>query len=156
MSDCTLGVTLSGDHRDVSWLLLPLMREERRWDRGVLTLTRYVYVPAFWGAFLQKIWYSGWWIFIRDERVQTEKFGVFGANSCKEPQFGQNWVLFYSKWYTDGWVIGQKLVWGKLNFPGSAGTFWQKYPPPRDKRWGWKEVDALFCFLMIWFQKLLW
>ena len=27
----------------------------------------------------------------------------------KSTQFGQNWVLFYRKWYTDGWIIGWKI-----------------------------------------------
>ena len=30
--------------------------------------------------------------------------------------FGQNWVLFFQKWYTDGWEIGQKTAIEKVRF----------------------------------------
>ena len=34
----------------------------------------------------------------------------------KSTQFEQNWVLFYWKWYTNGWVIGRKIGIEKVRF----------------------------------------
>ena len=33
----------------------------------------------------------------------------FGQIIVKSTQFDQNWVLFFRKWYTDGWEIWQKI-----------------------------------------------
>ena len=37
-----------------------------------------------------------------------ENWVYFEQIIVKSTQFGQNWVLFYLKWYTNGWVIGRK------------------------------------------------
>ena len=59
----------------------------------------YVYVPAFWGAFLQ-IWYS----VITDRGFSSEtkepklhKLGVFWANYCKKHPFWSKLDAFFSK-----------------------------------------------------------
>ena len=59
---------------------------------------------------------------------KLRKLGVFWANYfniVKSTQFGQNWVLFFRKWYTDGSVWNwakKKKVQRKSDFRGPAGT----------------------------------
>ena len=36
-------------------------------------------------------------------------FFFFFLPNVKSTQFGQNWVLFFRKWYIDGWEIRQKI-----------------------------------------------
>ena len=58
----------------------------------------------------------------------------FEQKIVKSTQFGQNWVLFYRKRYTDGWVIGPEIGIEKVKFSRFGRLthirFWQKYPPP--------------------------
>ena len=57
----------------------------------------------------------------------------FGQIIVKSIQFGQNWVLFFGKWYspTDGWEIRQKIDIQKFRFSKSCGHiqvwFWWKW-----------------------------
>ena len=57
-----------------------------------------------------------------------------GKIIVKNTQFGYNWVLFFRKWYTDGWEIGQKIGMEKVRFRDPAGTstydFGKNTPPP--------------------------
>ena len=58
---------------------------------------------------------------------KLHNLGVFWANYCKKHPmwskwFGQNWVLFFWKRYTDGWEIRQKIGIEKSDFQGPAGT----------------------------------
>ena len=88
-----------------------------RFSLGGLTLTWYTYMCVPFGVLFRKIWYTDRGVFIRDEIAQISKLGVFWANySKKHTQFGQNWVLFYRKLYTDGWVIREKIGIEKVRF----------------------------------------
>ena len=69
----------------------------------------YIYVSAFWGAFFVKFGYSDRWVFLRDKGAQIKKWVYFEQNIVKSTQFAQNWVFFYQKCNTDGWVIGLKI-----------------------------------------------
>ena len=40
---------------------------------------------------------------------KLHKLGVFWANYCKRHPIWSKWVLFFRKWYTDGWEIWQKI-----------------------------------------------
>ena len=71
---------------------------------------------------------------------KLHKLGVFPVVYfvqiiVKSTQFVQNWVLFFQKWYTDGWEIGQKIGIGKVKFSRSARhihtDFGESTPPPR-------------------------
>ena len=44
------------------------------------------------------------------------KLGVFGQIVVKCSQFCQNWVLFFQKWSTDEWEIGQKIGTEEVRF----------------------------------------
>ena len=72
----------------------------------------YVYVPSFWSTFSQHY---------------SIAIGGGGSSETKELKFknlvyfmqiiyGQNWVLFYRKWYTDGWVMRRKIGIEKVRF----------------------------------------
>ena len=74
---------------------------------GVLPLTWYMYMCLPFGGLFRKIWYSDGGGVIRDEGALIN-WVYFGQIFVKSTQFGQNWVLFFRKWYTDGWEIGQK------------------------------------------------
>ena len=39
-----------------------------------------------------------------------------GQVIVKSTQFGQNWMIFFRKRYTDGWKIGQKIGIEKVRF----------------------------------------
>ena len=47
---------------------------------------------------------------------KLKNWGFFEQIIVKSIQFGQNWVLFYRKRYTDGWVIGQNIGIAKVKF----------------------------------------
>ena len=75
----------------------------------------YVYVPAFRGAFSRNLVYlSG--VSSGMEEPKFKNWVYFEQIIVKSTQFGQNWVLFCRKWYTDGWVIGQKIGIEKVRF----------------------------------------
>ena len=81
--------------------------------QGGLTLTWYwyTYVPAFWGVF-REIWYSdrGGGVSSEMKEPKLHKLCVgpyFGQLIVKSTQFGQNWVLFFRKWYIDGGKLGK-------------------------------------------------
>ena len=58
----------------------------------------------------------------------------FGQIIVKSTQFDPNWVLFFRKWYTDGWEIWQKIGIEIVRFSRSGRhihvRFWWKNPPP--------------------------
>ena len=67
---------------------------------------------------------------------KLHKLGVFWANYCKKHPIWskfENLVLFFRKWYTDGWEIS--LVKKKSDFRHPAGTSTYEFdgsnPPPR-------------------------
>ena len=100
---------------------------------GVLTLTCYSYMCLPFGALFCEIWYSDQ-VFIRDKGAQITNWVFFGQIIVKSTQFGQHWVLFFWKWYTDGWEIRQKIgIEKESNFWGPAGTstynFGERNPP---------------------------
>ena len=101
---------------------------------GVLTLTWYTYMCLPFGALFRKIWYSDQGVFIRDEAAQIQKIGYILGQMFKSTQFGQNWVLFFRKWYIDGCGIRQKIGIEIVRFSRSGRhihvRFWWKYPPP--------------------------
>ena len=104
---------------------------------GVLTLTWYTYMCLSFGALFQEIWYSnrGGGSFHQRRRSSNYiNWVYFGQITVKSTQFGQNWVLFFQKWYVDGWEIRQKIGIGKVLFSTSSRyihiRFWRKYPPP--------------------------
>ena len=57
----------------------------------------------------------------------------FGQIIVKSTQFDPNWVLFFRKWYTDGWEIWQKIGIEIVRFSRSGRhihvRFWWKNPP---------------------------
>ena len=46
---------------------------------------------------------------LETKEPKLHKLGVFGANYCKKHPIWSNWVLFFRKWYTDGWEIRQNI-----------------------------------------------
>ena len=58
----------------------------------------------------------------------------FGQIIVKSTQFDPNWVLFFRKWYTDGWEIWQKIGIEIVRFSRSGRhihvRFWWKTPSP--------------------------
>ena len=101
---------------------------------GVLTLTWYTYMCLPFGALFCEIWYSDRGVFIRDEGAHYINWVYFGQIIVKSTQFDQNWVLFFRKWYTDGWEIWQKIGIEIVRFSRSGRhihvRFWWKNPPP--------------------------
>ena len=82
----------------------------------------------------------GWGSHIGMKYIMWLPFGCFSGNlvyrlGCFHqreicPNFQvKNWVLFYWKWYTDGCVIGQKLIFLNLSWHIHI-HFWWEYPPP--------------------------
>ena len=69
----------------------------------------YVYVPAFWGRFFAKFSIAIGGFSSETKEPKFKNLVFFMQIIVKSTQFGQNWVLFYRKWYTDGWVIGRKI-----------------------------------------------
>ena len=70
-------------------------------------------------------------VFRKEPRIKN---CVYFEQFCKKHQFGQNWVLFYRKRYTNGWVIGQTIGIEKVKFSRFGRNihvrFGRKYPPP--------------------------
>ena len=71
---------------------------------GMVWYRPYVYVPAFWGA-ISQIWYSNRWVFTRDEGGPNYINWVY----FEQIVVNKKWMFFFRKWYTDGWVIMQKI-----------------------------------------------
>ena len=88
---------------------------------------------------------------------KLHKLGVFWAKYCKSTQFGQNWVLFFRKWYIDGWEIRQKIGIEIVRFSRSGRhihvRFWWKYPPPPGTR-AQSYFFLLFFLQMLYFNVL--
>ena len=78
---------------------------------GILTLTWYTYMCLPFGALFREIWYSDRGGGVSSEMKEPKlHIGVYlGQIIIKSTQFSQNWVLFFPKWYTDGWKIRQKV-----------------------------------------------
>ena len=88
-------------------------------SRGVLTLTWYTYMCLPVGVLFCEIWYSnrgGGGFHQRRRSPNYINCVYFGKIIVKSTQFGQNWVLFFQKRYTDGWEIRQKIVKEKVRF----------------------------------------
>ena len=68
----------------------------------------------------------------------------FGQIIVKSTQFDPNWVLFFRKWYTDGWEIWQKIGIEIVRFWRSGRhihvRFWWKNPPPPGLTWQWDHI----------------
>ena len=82
-----------------------------RLPEGVLTLTWYTYMCLPFGALFREIWYSdrGGGFHQRRRSPNYINWVYFGQIVVKSTQFDPNWVLFFRKWYTDGWEIWQKI-----------------------------------------------
>ena len=97
---------------------------------GVLTLTWYTYMCLPFGALFREIWYSDRGFSSEIKEPKLHKLGVFGANYCKKHPIWSNWVLFFRKWYTDGWEIRQKIGIEIVRFSRSGRhihvRFWWK------------------------------
>ena len=65
----------------------------------------YVYVPAFWGTFSQNLVKRSGGFHQRRRSPNYINWVYFGQIIVKSTQFDPNWVLFFQKWYTDGWEI---------------------------------------------------
>ena len=94
------------------------------------------------GHFFAKIGIAIGGVSSERKEPKLHKLGVFWKIFVKSTQFGQNWVLFFRKWYTDGWEIGQKIGIEKVRFSRSGRHihvwFWWEYPPPRfTDAWTW-------------------
>ena len=76
----------------------------------------YVYMCPPFGALFRVIWYSdrggG---FIRERSPNYINWVYFGQITVKSNLFGQNWVIFFQKWYSNGWKIGQKIAVEKVS-----------------------------------------
>ena len=66
------------------------------------------------GALFHEIWYrdGGGGSHQRRRGPNYIKWVYFGQIIVKSTQFGQNWVLFFRKWYTDRWEFRQKIGTG--------------------------------------------
>ena len=87
------------------------------------------------GALFREIWYSDRGGFHHRRRSPNYINSVyFGQIIVKSTQFDPNWVLFFRKWYTDGWEIWQKIGIEIVIFSRSGRhihvRFWWKNPPP--------------------------
>ena len=94
---------------------------------GVLTLTLYMYILC---ACLLRCFFVKFGVAIGGFSSETKepkfKNGVYLQQIIVNiTQFGQDWVLFYQKWYTDGCVIGPKIHIKKVKYL----RFWQAHPP---------------------------
>ena len=98
-------------------------------ERGGVT---YMYLP--FGALFREIWYSDRGVSSETKEPKLHKLGVFGAKYCKKHPIWSNCVLFFRKWYTDGWEIRQKIGIEIVRFSRSGRhihvRFWWKKPPP--------------------------
>ena len=81
-----------------------------------LTLTEYTYMCLPFGKLFREIWYSDRRFHQRWRSPNYTNWMYFGQIIVKSTQFDQNWVLFFRKWYTDGWEIGQKIGIQKVRF----------------------------------------
>ena len=121
---------------------------------GVLTLTWYTYMCLPFGALFRKIWYSdrgGGGVSSETKEPKLHNWVYFGQIIVKSTQFDQNWVLFFQKWYTDGWEIWQKIGIEIVRFSRSGRhihvRFWWKNPPPPP---AWHCTN---CVKFIWKKK---
>ena len=80
------------------------------WFMGGLTLTWYTYMCLTFGMLFREIWYSDWGFHQRRRSPNYISWVYFGQIIVKSTLFGQNWVLFFRKWYTMGGKCGKKLV----------------------------------------------
>ena len=93
----------------------------------------YVYVPAFLGALFREIWNTDRG-FSSEKKPKFENWVYLEQILVKKHPICPNWVLFYRKWYTDGWLIRQKLGNGiqKVRFSKFGRRihlqFWGEYP----------------------------
>ena len=126
----------------IQWLLFILLDPRPGWSQIDMVYV-YIICTCLLSCFFVKFG-TAMGGFSSETEPKCKNLVYFEHNIVKSTQFGQNWVVFYQKWYTDGWVIGQKLVWRKSNFLrfGSGRYihvwFWWKYPPPRTQAFAYK------------------
>ena len=92
----------------ISW------RQKKPW--GVLTLTWYTYMCLLLGCFFTKFGLAIRGFHQRGRSPNYTNWVYLGQIIVKSTQFGQNWVHFFRKWYTDGWEIRQKNGIEKVRF----------------------------------------
>ena len=89
------------------------------------------------GAPFREIWYSDRGFSSETKKPNYINWVYFGQIIVKSTQFDPNWVLFFRKWYTDGWEIWQKIGIEIVRFLRSGRhihvRFWWKNPPPPGK-----------------------
>ena len=80
----------------------------------------------------------------------------------KSTQFEQNWVLFFQKWYTDGWVIVWQIGIAKVQFSRSGRhihvQFWRKYPTGfivKGNNTIWVRFIILYIYISLDCQKIV-
>ena len=83
---------------------------------GVLTLTWYTYMCLPFKVLFREIWYSDRGFHQKRRSPNHINWVYFGQIIVNSTQFGQNWVLFFQKWYIDGWEIRQKVGIEKVRF----------------------------------------
>ena len=86
------------------------------------------------GHFFAKFGIAMGWFHQRRRSPNYINWVYFGQIIVKSTQFDPNWVLFFRKWYTDGWEIWQKIGIEIVRFSRSGRhihvRFWWKNPPP--------------------------
>ena len=92
---------------DISCMIV-FSRQGWCYGGGGLALTWYTYMCLPFGALFHEIWYSdrGGGVSSEAEESKLHKLGYFGQIIVKTTQFGQNWVLFFQKWYRAYWWVG--------------------------------------------------
>ena len=100
---------------------------------GVLTLTWYTYMCLPFGALFREICIAIGGFHQRRRSPNYINWVYFGQIIVKSTQFDPNWMLFFRKWYTDGWEIWQKIGIEIVRFSRSGRhihvRFWWKNPP---------------------------
>ena len=101
--------------------------------RAVLTSkwNRPTYMCLSFGTLFRKIWYSdggGGVQFNQTRRSPSNINWVYSGQIIVETtQFGQNLMLFFRKWYTDGKEIRQKISIEKVRLSGSGRHIHVRY-----------------------------
>ena len=87
---------------------------------GVLTLTWCTYMCLPFGEVCRQIWYNSRGVYLGQIIVKSTRFAK------------KKWVLFFQKWYTDGWEIRQNISILKVSFLRSGYhihvQFWSPHP----------------------------
>ena len=92
-----------------------------------LTLTWYTYMYLPFRVLFWKIWYTDG-VPVETKEPKSKNLVYFEQITVKNTKFCRNWVLFFQKCYTDGWVIRQKIGMAKVRFLRFSRLIY--VPPP--------------------------